>query len=543
MTSPVPVQLILTRQDTTWTLQGDLIGQSPQTADPSVGVVLPAGSLVVEHPGRDTAELYRHGWTSWSPTSWWSQERRPWRVWENPERTATAEDPATDRYDRHRSYLLTAVELPESPDAPGEVEYLLVGSLGGRSGVLDVLPGRIEATTLGRAAGDYGEVVEGADAEAGIDWWIGVGPELEVFARWTRALANSVGLSVEAQAQREDPGPVWSSWYSWFEEITAERIEAEILPAAANGYGVVQIDDGWQRAVGDWEPNSDFPEGMAALAERIHDADMEAGLWLAPFIVSAESPVARLHPELLVRAQSGEPAVAGYNWAAPYFALDCTNPAALEWVRDLIGRVTRWGFGYLKLDFLNAAAMCGVRHCGLDREEAYRLGLEAVREAAPDAYLMASGAVIAPSLGLVDGMRVGPDTAPYWDNTERRRDPSGPGMRNALRAAVARYWLSGIVDTDPDVAFTRSRGSLLSPEACAITHDLALVTGVVGCSDPDAWLTDAERRQVRDLCIRALAKPKVWRTGRYRFEVDGRGIDFEPWINPRSRVSDRILAK
>ncbi|WP_128683495.1 glycoside hydrolase family 36 protein [Actinomyces qiguomingii] len=543
MTSPVPVHFTLTRQDSTWVLHRDPAGsQAALSLDPS-GVVIDAEAMVIDHPAGGDAELYRHGWTSWSPTAWWRQDRDPWRVWDNPERTATAEEPATDRYDRHRSYLLTAVVLPSQPGDNGRTDCLLIGRLGGRTGVLDLLPGRIQARTLAHLTGQGGAAPFPPGSSSDVAWWVGVGPELEVFERWAHALADSVGLPVETPARRDDPGPVWSSWYSWFEEITAERIEAEILPAAANGYGVVQIDDGWQRAVGDWEPNGNFPEGMAALADHIHHAGMEAGLWLAPFIVSARSPLARQRPELLVRTESGEPAVAGYNWAAPYYALDCTHPEALDWIRELVGRITQWGYGYLKLDFLNAAAICGLRHRRVDREAAYRLGLEAIRGAAPDAYLMASGAVIAPSLGVVDGMRVGPDTAPYWDNTERRRDPSGPAVRNALRAAVARSWLSRIVDTDPDVAFARSRGSLLSPEACAVTRDMALVSGVVGCSDPDAWLTDAERDQIRELCGRARTGARVRALGRYRFEVDGRIVDFEPWINPPARMSDRILAK
>ena len=181
---------------------------------------------------------------------------------------------------------------------------------------------------------------------------------------------------------------------------------------------------------------------------------------------------------------------------------------------------------------------------GASREEAYRAGLLAARRAAPEAYLMASGGIPAPSLGVVDGIRVGPDTAPYWDNAERHRDPSGCGARNALRNSIARAWLRTLVDADPDVAYARTRGSLLSPEANAVTQDLARVMGVLGCSDPASWLTAEEASIVASLCAEFDGRrPEAEQLGRSVFRVDGRRVDFGPWISPRGRISDRLLAK
>lgn len=534
------------------------------------GLVLEGEALELLLPPQAGPGLYRHGYTSWSPTAWWRLDAEPWRVWDRPERLATAEDAATDRQDRHRSYLLTAVELqgpaarqaPEGqgggavapappPDGGKDAVVLLLGRLGGDTGVLDVWVDRIEALTLEAAApgavpqaGAEGPGPCAQPAASGpVRWWLGVGPEQEVFAAWARALQESLAQAGRLHERLEDPGPVWSSWYSWFEEVTADRIEAETGPAARSGYVVLQVDDGWERAVGDWQPNEGFPQGMGPVADRIRAAGLLPGLWVAPFIVSSRSTVAAERPEMLVHDEEGWPVVAGYNWGAPYHAVDCTHPLAQEWLGELVERLVSWGFSYLKLDFLNAAAVPGRRWSAAGRETAYRQGLELLRRSAPGVYLMASGAVVAPSLGVVDGMRVGPDTAPYWDNVERHRDPSGPAVRNALRSAVARLWLKPLADVDPDVAFVRSRGSLLSPQACQATQDMALVAGVLGCSDPYAWLTEDERETVARLCAQARRHPSVRRTGRYSFEVDGRYVDLGPWINPAYRVSDRILAK
>src|SRR6185437_11250250 len=69
----------------------------------------------------------------------------------------------------------------------------------------------------------------------------------------------------------------WCSWYYYFTNV-AQRDMLENLGNLQRvrdtlPLDVVQIDDGYQAAVGDWlEVNERFPDGMAALATRIRDA-------------------------------------------------------------------------------------------------------------------------------------------------------------------------------------------------------------------------------------------------------------------------------
>ena len=95
-----------------------------------------------------------------------------------------------------------------------------------------------------------------------------IGPERECWDAYAEALAGST--ADDAFHQPHPSSAVWSSWYSWFEEITQRTIEDEIMPAARNGYDVIQIDDGWEKAVGWWEPNGDFPAGMASRPRGLH---------------------------------------------------------------------------------------------------------------------------------------------------------------------------------------------------------------------------------------------------------------------------------
>ncbi len=268
---------------------------------------------------------------------------------------------------------------------------------------------------------------------------------------WKNGLA-SIGSS--------DPYRVWCSWYSLYDEIDANRLEKILADLGDLPFDVFQIDDGWQKSVGNWEPNAKFPEGMGRMAERIHATGRKAGLWLAPLLVSPASDVFHEHPDWLLRDEQGHLVSAGYNWGDQVYALDTTHPGALEWLRILMEKVRTWGYTYLKLDFLYAGALPGKRHEDIPRETAYRNGLKVMRAALGDSYLLACGSPILPSLGLCDGMRIGQDVGEYWDSSLFDAilvNYGAPGVRNALRNTVNRLWLKPLVHTDPDVVFFRSR--------------------------------------------------------------------------------------
>lgn len=512
----------------------DESNQQPPTGR---GASVTCSEIQVSYPDLKNGEFYRHGWNSWSPTSWWSVDKPPYRVWNNPPRSLTAEDAYSDDPEVHQSYLLTAIKLDSGKDF-----IMLIGALGGESGYFEIGEHLLTARKLPDKTGySAHNAPANCNKDSDVSWWIGIGKELSVFSAYATALRKSLGS--KAKRPNRYPGGIWSSWYSWFEEISEETIETEIIPATRSGYQVLEIDDGWEKGIGDWQPNAKFPSGLETLANKIRSHDLTPGIWVSPFIASGNSAIVHEHPEFFIHDFSGNLEPAGYNWGDYYYGLDCTHPGAKSWLKKILTTIYGWGFRYFKLDFLNAAAIVGRRYQTVSRECAYREGLKTIRETLPNAYLMASGALIGPSLGLVDGMRVGPDTAPYWDNTERKRDPSGPAVRNAALNSLSRYWLKPLVALDPDVAFTRSRGSLLSPEANELTQNLARVCGIFSCSDPYTWLINSEKNQVKELCTEFKIPPSVNQISRFSFRSGTKEVDFTPWLYPSGRVSDRILAK
>ena len=309
---------------------------------------------------------------------------------------------------------------------------------------------------------------------------------------------SGVAERMQARPAREPVLTGWCSWYQLYTSVSEADVLRNIETLAAHRdqlpLQLVQLDDGYQHAVGDWlELNEKFSHGMRWLVERIRGAGFLSGLWLAPFIVSARSHTFAQHPDWVVRDEHGEPVNALHNWGSANYALDTTHPEALEWLEHVIHTVCAdWGFEYLKLDFLYGAAMRGRRFDPhVTAVEAYRRGLELLRQVAGDRYILGCGAPLVPSVGLVDAMRIGSDVAAYW-GAEGNAD--GPSLRNATRATLARGWMHGRWWTnDPDCLLVRASDTELAlAEVEAWASVVALSGGMLFIGD-DLSRVDADR--------------------------------------------------
>ncbi len=475
------------------------------------GFILTGPTVTVNLPGAPKRYLY-HGWQSWSLTAW-AETSRPMPIM----RPAIMHPMQTDPVYIHKKHpngaWYGAVEMENE-------QIVFIGALALEAHVA------LDDTSL---KGWYEDM--GRDGIASYEWFVATGDESEVMARYAELLGERFGKGRPRKAYR-----VWCSWYSLYTEIYEEQLlkvlndlgtfdDAQGLP-----FEVFQIDDGWQKGIGNWVPNAKFPSGMDHMATQIKASGRIPGLWLAPLLVVPSSSVYRDHRDWLLHDEKGRLVSAGFNWSEQLYALDTTHPGALDWLAALMKKVRAWGYDYAKLDFLYAGALPGKRYSRMPRETAYRHGLKVIREALGEAYFLTCGAPILPSLGLCDGMRVGPDVANYWENP-RDRDLlvnfAAPGTRNAIRTTLNRLWLQPLVHTDPDVVYFRSRQNALTQEQKTLLQDLAQAAGFKATSDVPAWLTEAERIVLREYL---KTSPQVKKTGKYKHQIGEREVDFSPFI-------------
>ena len=108
----------------------------------------------------------------------------------------------------------------------------------------------------------------------------------------------------------------WCSWYSYYNKITPEIIEKNlsVIKSKNLNFDLIQIDDGYQKNVGDWlEQSPKFEGRMKALCNMIKENGFIPGIWIAPFIGDKKSELVEIHPDYILRNEYGKPITAGYN--------------------------------------------------------------------------------------------------------------------------------------------------------------------------------------------------------------------------------------
>ena len=375
------------------------------------------GEVVDEVPvDRRTGRIYAEGWQSWSPATWYpvtGVSQRPDADWKHLMRFRPGTPVAATGV---QGEGLLVVDPGDGGPARcyGSTDPLAVPTL--------------HASLVGdlvvvRSTGPVDVQVTQTDAEAALEAF---GDELAV-----------AGLA--------PPPSVWCTWYRYFEEVTAADVRENVAAFDEHDLSVdvVQVDDGWSPGLGEELVVSDAFGPLETLVDDIRSTGRRAGIWLAPFLVGETTTLAREHPDWLVGP-------AGYNWGQDLRGLDLSRPEVQELLAGHVRRLVALGIDYLKLDFLYAGAVPGPRHADVDPVAAYRDGLALVREAAgPDTYLVGCGAPILPSVGLVDAMRVSPDT--FHEGGE----DGSTGLRGLMPLA-ARAWQQGrLWVNDPDCVVAR----------------------------------------------------------------------------------------
>lgn len=393
----------------------------------------PWAAIRVPLPVRAGTPFLRNGWQSWSATG----DARLGAHVVRPAVGAGIHHPiAEPPYEGDESYDVLAADGFAAGFASG-------------GGVLVARP----------SSGDILAVREGAGPHPPL--WTAEGDGHELLADLVERVAGRVPTSMPRG---------WCTWYCRFADITDDTVRADLAGAAhlRDSLDVFQVDDGYQAAVGDWlETNERFPSGLRAMVSSIAAGGFRPGLWTAPFLVAPSSRLANEHPDWFLRRPGGRRVAAMTNphWGGLVYALDVSRADVLEWIEYLFRDLVRLGFTYLKLDFLYAAAMEGVRARPVTGEQALRGALEAVRRGAgTDAFLLGCGCPLWPAIGVVDAMRIGPDVAPYWPPFTHG-DWTQPSLENAWRASRARTPFHGrLWANDPDCVMLRRRNTRLTAE-------------------------------------------------------------------------------
>ena len=470
-------------------------------------VALDAVGLEWEEPVPDGAtRLLSHGYQSWSPT----------RV----QHLGVDEDPS--RVAGTFPMLRSAYHADPGVTEAGELRSEQVAVLGGAADLVLVgfLDGHThEGTVRARRAAPHVATIE---AQA----WFGgavIGPgearELHPVVRWTGddagALLEQWAAAVGARSGARIAAPYrvgWCSWYHYFHDVDERALRANLAAASTWPFEVFQLDDGYQAHIGDWlETNDRFPRGVSGAADAIASAGFVPGLWIAPFLASPASRLASEHPDWFARDERGAPLVTMFHevWGGAMWQLDVTRPEVLEHLRSTASALRELGYRYLKLDFTFSSTGPG-QYADVTRTPAQRLraGYDAVRNGlGDDGFLLGCGCPLGPVVGVVDGMRIGPDVAPSWEIESSEPgfpgyEAAAPSTRGAWEATLARsfmhrqLWLN-----DPDCVMLRASHTNLAPDAARAWALAVGHSGGLALVSDDLALLDASSRALLDEVI------------------------------------------
>jgi alpha-galactosidase len=309
------------------------------------------------------------------------------------------------------------------------------------------------------------------------------------------------------------PPTGWCSWYCFGPRVTAQQVLDNLDFIAKNTPGLryVQIDDGYQSAMGDWlDTGTAFGGNVQGVLKQIRERGFEPAIWVAPFVAEEKSQVFQQHPDWFVKDSDGKPLrsdrVTFGGWRrGPWYVLDGTHPEVQQHFEKIFRVMKRdWGCTYFKLD----ANFWGAIHGGrfhdprATRIEAYRRGMKAILRGVENSFVLGCNHPIWPSLGLIHGSRSSNDIKRTWERIE-----------TTARQNLSRNWQNGRLwwnDSDaivltgdlPDnefqfhaVAIYASGGMLLSgddltkigAEKLAMLRKLQPPTGVAARFEDDSF--------------------------------------------------------
>ena len=164
--------------------------------------------------------------------------------------------------------------------------------------------------------------------------------------------------------------PLYSFWYSFHQNVIAQKVEAECERAAKLGMKTVIVDDGWQTDdnsrgyayCGDWQVSQSKIPDMAAHVKKVHDLGLKYMLWYSVPFVGIHSKAYERFKDKVLEFREGVGA----------YTLDPRYPDVRDYLINIYtDALKNWDLDGFKLDFIDSFKM-------VDTTPIYRNGMDIV---------------------------------------------------------------------------------------------------------------------------------------------------------------------
>lgn len=145
-----------------------------------------------------------------------------------------------------------------------------------------------------------------------------------------------------------------NEWEANYFDFTEEKLIQQAEKAAELGVELFVLDDGWfgernsdDRSLGDWVVNQEkLPNGIAGLADKVHELGMKFGLWFEPEMISRYSQLFEKHPEWAIQVPDYP-----MTESRQQYVLDLSQPAVQDYLIEVFTEYLSTGaIDYIKWD-------------------------------------------------------------------------------------------------------------------------------------------------------------------------------------------------
>ena len=185
-----------------------------------------------------------------------------------------------------------------------------------------------------------------------------------------------------------------NTWEANYFDLSEESLVQQAELASKLGIELFVLDDGWfgernddTSSLGDWQVNpAKLPNGIAHLAEKIHQLNMQFGLWFEPEMVSKNSDLFRKHPDWALQ-------VPGYHLTEgrQQLVLDLSRLEVQNYLIDVLsGYLATGKIDYVKWDMNRHLTEVGNQTLPSDQQKElyhrYVLGLYRILKTVTERY-------------------------------------------------------------------------------------------------------------------------------------------------------------
>jgi alpha-galactosidase len=197
---------------------------------------------------------------------------------------------------------------------------------------------------------------------------------LRSVSEWYAAMPEYTPSEVPDAAR----APMYSTWYQYQREITAEKLERELEHITGYGMKTLILDDGWSISIsydkdeyfsrcGTWEPAKNKFPNIAEHVKKFHEKGISYMVWFAvPFVGIHEKAYETFKGKYLYAGEKN-------SFIQNTFVLDPRFPEVREYTIQVYERaVKEWGIDGLKLDFIDSFQFDGGKDPALEDNYAGR---------------------------------------------------------------------------------------------------------------------------------------------------------------------------